>query len=815
MSTKIIKLRLTITDIKDGYNAKELLNQIKSVGLVLSKKSNGYRLTASYEHEWNAITDYAEKINQLTQLRVFTHDDDIAFLNILFLDTDNSEYQVPDSASIDSIEIVIEFFYTLSFTNETYPDIEVDLPEEIRGDAGESVTLPKIYGEYEKDDKMYHPLAWDIGEFLSSYILNENTTANLLWEEISTLVGIVFDDAPITLDEGNSISRNFKLLSKPTENVIITLSTLQSDRLEIYPTTLTFTSSNWDIDQFVRFTARDNNIDDGDITSTVKISVSSLDTRYDNLPNSSLSIAINDDDTAGLDYNTSSMELMEGEFNTRTFKLMSEPRNNVTLELNISTRLNNRISISPTTLTFTPSDWNIGRNVVFTAIDNSIDDSDITDDITILATSDDSKYNNLLSSLSITVKDNDVAGLDYNASSTTLIEGNINTRTFKLRSQPTNNVVVSISSVYNDRLNISHNELTFTPSNWNITQTVKFTAINNSIDDGDINAIVIINVSSNDTRYNNLPESSFTIIIRDNDTAGLNYDTSSINLTECESITRTFKLKSEPQNNVTLELSTLQSDRLDILPTTLTFTPSDWNVGRSVRFTAFDNNIDDGNVTSNVKIKAISDDIKYSSLPDSYLSITINDNDTAGLDYDTSPINLTEGESITRTFKLMSEPNGSVTVAITSTQPTRLEISPSSITFNSSNWNNAVNVIFKAKDNEEYDGDVTATVHVTSSSAADSGYNLSGNDFTINISDNDENIFGTLAFESGYFAVDIDPDYELPILNRNGQPTQFVKTQWRIVYNTDNDYTVYQVPKSSNLNPFEYDLLYDENIHVI
>jgi len=184
MSSKTIKLKLTLTKIKDGYNADELLNQIKNCSLVLSNDSNGYCLTASYKHEWDAATDYAERINQLTQLRLFQHyksvDDNIAILKISFLNTDDSEYQIPDSASIDGSEIIIDFLYTLEFTNETYPSIDVDLPDEIKANAGDQITLPTIDGEYEDNDNIYTPVSWNIGEFGESITLNENMTANLI-----------------------------------------------------------------------------------------------------------------------------------------------------------------------------------------------------------------------------------------------------------------------------------------------------------------------------------------------------------------------------------------------------------------------------------------------------------------------------------------------------------------------------------------------------------------------------------------------------------------------------------------------------------
>ena len=327
-------------------------------------------------------------------------------------------------------------------------------------------------------------------------------------------VGITYDDSLITLNEGQSAIRTFKLKSQPLSDVILNISSDHDDKLTISSKQLIFTSSNWNINQSVIFTAIDDNIASGDLSFNIKIKPSSTDVLYNNIPENIIPITIKDNDIAGIIYDSTSAILNEGQYITRTFRLKSQPTSDVTL--NISSNNSSRISISKPSLTFTASNWNTEQSVKFTAIDDNIYDGDVTVSVNIKSTSADINYNNLSSGFAITVKDNDTSGIITDITSATITEGQYITRTFKLKSQPKSNVTLNISSNNNSRLSITPQSLTFTSSNWNTTQSVRFTAIDNSIIDGDTVVSVTVKSVSDDTNYNNL-DSRFAITVKDND----------------------------------------------------------------------------------------------------------------------------------------------------------------------------------------------------------------------------------------------------------------------------------------------------------
>lgn len=470
---------------------------------------------------------------------------------------------------------------------------------------------------------------------------------------------------------------------------------------------------------------------------------------------------------AGIDFDTSIIELIEGaEGAKRTFKLNAKSKSDVIIT--IKSDHDDRLSISSSSLTLSSTNWNSDKNIItFTAVDDHIAYGDLNFSITINSSSDDSRFNNIENTVQVKIKDNDDVGIIYNDSSIILNEGQSVGRTFKLKSQPLADVVLNISSDHNDKLTISSKQLIFTSSNWNINQSVIFTAIDDNIASGDLSFNIKIKPSSTDALYNNIPENVIPITIKDDDLAGIIYDSTSAILNEGQSITRTFKLKSQPTSDVTLNISSNNSSRISISKSSLTFTASNWDTEQSVIFTAIDDSIDDGDITVSVTIKSTSSDINYNNLSSGF-AITVKDNDVSGIIADTTPATITEGQHITRTFKLKSQPTSNVTLNISSNDTnSRLSISKSSLVFTESNWNIEQSVVFTAIDNniKDDDADVLATIK---SSSTDLSYNNLTCVFMITVKDDDiDNKLGTLMFTTSTFAVDYAKESFEKLINKD------------------------------------------------
>jgi uncharacterized repeat protein (TIGR01451 family) len=93
-----------------------------------------------------------------------------------------------------------------------------------------------------------------------------------------------------------------------------------------------------------------------------------------------------------------------------------------------------------------------------------------------------------------------------------------------LQTQPTDDVMIPVSSSNVGEATVSTSSLLFTPTNWNLPQTVTLTSVEDSVSDGDIPySINFEAATSNDPEYSGLDGSDLTATNLDNSSAGLLY----------------------------------------------------------------------------------------------------------------------------------------------------------------------------------------------------------------------------------------------------------------------------------------------------
>eukprot|EP01029_Cantina_marsupialis_P006584 TRINITY_DN1727_c0_g1_i7.p1 TRINITY_DN1727_c0_g1~~TRINITY_DN1727_c0_g1_i7.p1 ORF type:complete len:3929 (+),score=1599.98 TRINITY_DN1727_c0_g1_i7:991-12777(+) len=106
--------------------------------------------------------------------------------------------------------------------------------------------------------------------------------------------------------------------------------------------------------------------------------------------------------------------LNEGAQMDVSFTLVSRPKGDVTVTFDdLEITNDDFITVEPNQVTFTKDDWNIAKNIVISAVEDNIDfgaDMHLSGTVTLSST-DDSRYLDVPSTLSIQVEDNDVAGV--------------------------------------------------------------------------------------------------------------------------------------------------------------------------------------------------------------------------------------------------------------------------------------------------------------------------------------------------------------------------------------------------------------------
>ncbi|MEG3832984.1 DUF4347 domain-containing protein, partial [Microcoleus sp. Z1_C3] len=161
---------------------------------------------------------------------------------------------------------------------------------------------------------------------------------------------------------------------------------------------------------------------------------------------------------------------------------------------------------------------------------------------------------------SVTIADNDTKGITVTPTTglTTTEAGGKATFTVVLNSQPTADVTLPLTSSNTAEGTVDKPSLTFTAANWNTSQTVTVTGIEDSIVDGNIAYNIVTGAAtSTDANYSGVDATDVAVTNSDNDSKGITVNpTSGLTTTEAGGkATFTVVLNSQPTADVTLPLT--------------------------------------------------------------------------------------------------------------------------------------------------------------------------------------------------------------------------------------------------------------------
>ncbi len=326
-------------------------------------------------------------------------------------------------------------------------------------------------------------------------------------------------------------------------------------------------------------------------------------------------------------------------------------------------------------VTFHTSDWNTPQTIYVMGVDDLVADGNVAYKVTGITGSSDPIYDTLhTTDIDLTNIDNDLAGVQIieSGGSTNVTEGGTtDTYTVRLTSQPTTNVVVTISP--DGQLLVSTPELTFTDVNWKDPQTVTVTAVNDSDLEGLHTGTITHFVASSDPVYNNLSAPSVVAHITDNEGITVTPTTGLITTEAGGTAQFSVVLTNQPTADVIIGISSFDTTEGTVSTSSLTFTPDDWSVAKTVTVTGVNDWIIDGNISYTIiTAPAVSLDARYNNSDPLDVSVTNLDNDVAGINI--TPTNgLTTSQSggtAQFTATLNCQPDSDVTILFDSSDPT-------------------------------------------------------------------------------------------------------------------------------------------------
>ena len=308
---------------------------------------------------------------------------------------------------------------------------------------------------------------------------------------------------------------------------------------------LTFDKDNYDTFQKIHIVGVADGIEDGDKTCTLQIAASSSDfkTPFNGKPitiegtnqdNGINGIAASLKNSTIYEY-FPSIDGRHPMSTTLNISLKTQPTSDVYITLTPKnadeTDTNNHITISETTLTYTPLDYATVHQLEVSSVRDYIDTNNKLVKISITSTSADANYNDIEQILQIVVKDNDTAGLSItNPETMTLSEAkpsNSQPVEVKLTSRPTADVSLNAVSGNQSRLKVGTTEdsatasnmqtITIHPDEWDTAQTFYVFPVDDYIENTTNSVPLNFTTSSSDPKYQNITANSNAFTIRDDD----------------------------------------------------------------------------------------------------------------------------------------------------------------------------------------------------------------------------------------------------------------------------------------------------------
>ena len=222
-------------------------------------------------------------------------------------------------------------------------------------------------------------------------------------------------------------------------------------------------------------------------------------------------------------------------------------------------------------------------------------------------------------------------GFTLSKSALTIAE-NAGTGTFTvvLDAQPSNNVILNVTSDDTNEATIDKATLTFTADNWDTPQTITITGVDDNIDRGDNATITVsVNDASSDDYFDALEDQTVAVTLTNNDTAGFTVSESALTIDENSGVgSFTVVLNAEPTSDVVFDVSSNDTNEATVDKSKLTFTSADWDVEQTVFVTGVDDAIDrEDFATITVAVDDASSDDTFDGLGSKAVAITLTNDD--------------------------------------------------------------------------------------------------------------------------------------------------------------------------------------------
>ena len=211
---------------------------------------------------------------------------------------------------------------------------------------------------------------------------------------------------------------------------------------------------------------------------------------------------------------------------------------------------------------------------------------------------------------------------------------------------------------------------------------------------------------------------------------GVRVDPASLPPVEGQTLSYGVVLDTPPSGPVTIATSNSDSGAVSLSPASLTFTTANWDTPRTVSVTA----VDDSDTNSETVTVSHSVSGYGSVTAADAVTISVTDDDTPGVNVQPTSDDVNEGQTLTYTVRLTTQPSGPVTITSSlSGDSSAVSISPASLTFTSSDWSARMVTVTAVEDDVDTDNQSVTISH----SVSGYGTITVADPVTVTVTDND------------------------------------------------------------------------------
>ncbi len=370
------------------------------------------------------------------------------------------------------------------------------------------------------------------------------------------------DSPSVTVPEGNTATFNVRLNSQPCADVSVQIKTEAGSDADIIasPSSVTFTPQDWNRPRTITVSAAED-ADACGGRATIVLTAAGVPPQF-------VTAVEQDNDVLSIVTDVPAIAVPEGGAATFQVRLSHAICGNV--DVAFSAEGDRDIRVTTSALRFTPNDWNTYQPVTVTAAA----DSDLCNGQAVIRCAAPG-----LPTREVAVAEADgQLALVTDRDALAVPEGGTGSFLIKLNGEPCGDLVVSFSSSGDTDISVISGPLTFTKSTWDTYQPVVLEA-KRDIDQCAGQTVIRCSAAG-------LASTLVTATEQDGDTLSLVADRDSVPVPEGGSAVFQLKLGAQPCANVVVSVSASGDADISVLPATMTFTPSDWNVFQSVTVAA-------------------------------------------------------------------------------------------------------------------------------------------------------------------------------------------------------------------------------------